>query len=466
MAWGRASAAWWRDGTCRRRLPCRRAAGSRSPAGPSSSATSGSGPGTIARDRARRRSWRKTSGLQAQGSRFRGRTLETPHPRVNADHAGQSIVASPRWIASARAVKAPDASCSTSGGAMLSGALDPLTPATSSRCEPRSARGWTASSASAAEPTPDRRQDRGERVGAMDHDETPSRREQREAGDDPGFERRSGASRARRHVRASAGRVGRGANRPASKNGGLATTRSASPSTRPASRRPAASSASAATTRARALEAVERGVFARQRGEPGVDLDEVAARLAASAGGARGRPRRPRRRRRRVCAPARPPPRRAAPRRRRRDGRRAAGAARNRPPRIASRLVGASPAASAIAQFAGEAGVAHQPSRPLLLVRVDQDPPRQEAERAFDRAHVLVGDEERHARLRQQRLDERRSARDHWCAGVRPRRDLRALRPRPCRARLGVFMVAALALWQGKRPWELSFRSRKSRRRG
>ena len=211
---------------------------------------------------------------------------------------------------------------------MRSGAFDPLTPATSSRWALRSARGWTASSATPPSRRPIAARIARQRFGTMDHDEAAARREQREAGDDPGLQWRNGVVARRRHMGARAARVGRGANRS-----GLEERRIGDDEIGLAVRRGplrAGRARRARRPRRRALalcEAVERGVFARQRREAGIDLDEVAARFAASAGAARGRPRRPRRRRRQCGAPARPPPPRAAPRRRRRDGRRGAGAA-------------------------------------------------------------------------------------------------------------------------------------------
>ena len=58
-----------------------------------------------------------------------------------------------------------------------------------------------------------------------------------------------------------------------------------------------------------------------------------------------------------------------------------------------------------MAQFSGEAGFLEQATRAVALRAFDHDPAGQEAERAFDGAHMLVGDEERHAFLRQQALD-------------------------------------------------------------
>jgi hypothetical protein len=58
-----------------------------------------------------------------------------------------------------------------------------------------------------------------------------------------------------------------------------------------------------------------------------------------------------------------------------------------------------------MAQFGGQTGLLKKPARAVSLLRVDHDAARQETQRAFDGAHVLIGDEEQHAFLSQQAFD-------------------------------------------------------------
>ena len=62
---------------------------------------------------------------------------------------------------------------------------------------------------------------------------------------------------------------------------------------------------------------------------------------------------------------------------------------------------------SPIAQFRREPRVRQQAPRAAFLLCVDHDAARQKAERTFNRAHVLVGDEMRDAFLGQKALDQR-----------------------------------------------------------
>src|SRR5690606_1252461 len=58
-------------------------------------------------------------------------------------------------------------------------------------------------------------------------------------------------------------------------------------------------------------------------------------------------------------------------------------------------------------ELVADAGLAEQAAGALDIVGRHQDPPRQDAERALDDAHVLVGDEVADPRLLEQGLDER-----------------------------------------------------------
>ena len=67
---------------------------------------------------------------------------------------------------------------------------------------------------------------------------------------------------------------------------------------------------------------------------------------------------------------------------------------------------GASPdGASAIAQLAGESRLRQEAASPRLVARVDKNSPRKEPERAFDRRHMLVGDEKADAFRLEERFD-------------------------------------------------------------
>ena len=114
-----------------------------------------------------------------------------------------------------------------------------------------------------------------------------------------------------------------------------------------------------------------------------------------------------------------------------------------------------------MAQFSGEAGFLQQAARAIPLSAFDHDPPGQETERAFDGAHMLVGDEMGHAFLRQQALDERdhdQIVRAHefnqartYAVGPKSKKLPRRGRPaRPCFRRGGALLLARQALFMVK----------------
>ena len=181
-----------------------------------------------------------------------------------------------------------------------------------------------------AEPVLDRGEDRRERVRAVDHHEPPAGREDRETGPNPARERRAGLRR-REDMRPRAPWVGRDANRPGSKNGGLVTTQSAASSASPASRRSPGFRTSSLRTRARACKSVARGIDPGEPGQLRIDLDEIGERPRGLPDAAPARPRRRPRRRRRSGPPASPPRRRAGRRPCRPDGRASAGRGRAGP---------------------------------------------------------------------------------------------------------------------------------------
>ena len=156
-------------------------------------------------------------------------------------------------------------------------------------------------------------------------------------------------------------------------------------------------------------EAVACGVLSGQRRKTGVAFDEIRMRAAHAA-----------KRRKSDRANAGADIDQAADAGRRRGGRQQnrvaadamafQGLANNQAPAeqgvVAGRKSPEPPRGSLMAQFSGEAGFLEQATRAVALRAFDHDPAGQEAERAFDGAHMLIGDEKRHALLRQQALDE------------------------------------------------------------
>ena len=158
-----------------------------------------------------------------------------------------------------------------------------------------------------------------------------------------------------------------------------------------------------------------------------------------------------------------PPPRRAGRRRCPPGGRASAGQYQtSAEPRVednASGAVAAASAGSAMAQFGGEAGLGQQPARPRFLARLDQNPPRQEAERAFDRGHVLVGDKEATpAALNSDSITLMRTR-----SFVRSKFDQSASSRGALAPSFGRLYGRTRWSGKGKHPWALSFRWKKSR---
>ena len=160
-----------------------------------------------------------------------------------------------------------------------------------------------------------------------------------------------------------------------------------------------------------------------------IDLDQhqIDARLrAAPPPGRRRRHRHRNRRHVRPPAPRSPPP--AAWRRVRRGGRITGCRNRSRPPRNASSVT--SSRRSVIGpQFMGQPGIGEKLPRLAVIVLMDQNPPRQNAERALDHAHVLIQHQMMDVGAIEQRADRRHQ---HHIVGSHqfPQREVLLRRPR------------------------------------
>ena len=310
-----------------------------------------------------------------------------------------------------------------------------------------------------------RGEDRRERVGAVNHHESPAGREDREAGSNPVRERRPRLRR-REDMRPRAPCVRRGANRPALEErrvGDDAIGRFVGKPGLPA----LSGLQDIEPEDARApFKSVARGIDLGKPGELRIDLDEIGER-----------PRGPPDERQPDRADARADVDDPALRRPRcRGEQRRVGADPMAAPRLDEGEPAAEPpvlgkpvrdrqgsraraTASTIAQLSGEARLGDRAARPSLLARIDQNPPRQEAERSLDGGHVLVGDEKRDPLRLQNRFDDADEneivgAQDFDQGGT-PIGSLAASFTR--------LYGRGAASGKGMRPWELSFRSKKSR---
>ena len=173
-------------------------------------------------------------------------------------------------------------------------------------------------------------------------------------------------------------------------NGGFISTQSADPGARPAAAKAAAGAAtSRQTARTRSRETVARRVLARERRQRRIDLDQrdgeaVDAPRQRQSGGADAGAEIDR-----VIAGAR------GGRRREQDGVMADAMAAQRlaqhqPAAEDGVLARLGRSAGIAAKLVAEAGFGKQPSRGIELVLADQDAPRENADRAFQHAHVLI----------------------------------------------------------------------------
>src|SRR6185437_9345170 len=114
---------------------------------------------------------------------------------------------------------------------------------------------------------------------------------------------------------------------------------------------------------------------------------------------------------------------------------------------------------SGIAQFFSQTRLGHEATRPLFLALVDQNPPRQKAERPFGRGHVLVCDEKGDSLRLQDRFDD--GDQDEVVGAQdfdQGKTSIGSLA-----ASLGRLYGRAAGSGKGSFAWELSFRSRTSR---
>ena len=332
-----------------------------------------------------------------------------PAGRLSHCEAAQSISASPRWIASASAVIRPSAPCRTSGRRDPERRLRALRPGDEQgRCGHAGAR-MDGQERKCAEPVLGCGEDRRQRVGPMDHDEASAWLEQRETSADPADERRARPSRRQNTWRAPGPASGETRTVPAVEERRIGDDRVGLCVGE--SRRASGAGVADIELEDRAHRpASPLHPHCPRRGPPA--RRSISTRSALAPGRGEGSPERPRRR------PA--PTSTSRPRTRSAAAASKAASVPARWPRLgwpgeapaepgvaghASRVDSPRPrAGSAMAQFGGEARFGQEPARPRFLVRVDQDPARQKAERSLDRGHVLVGDEETDIRGPQQRI--------------------------------------------------------------
>ena len=190
----------------------------------------------------------------------------------------QSMSFSPRWIASASAVRRPSASCRMSAGAMRSGAFEPFTPETRRRWAQAPARRMNRQKRKRAQPVFDRGEDRrrAPRAGGSLTNRPPGARIARTARTQ--FDERRAGVRRRKDMRPRALRVGRDANRPALEERRVGDHASAASSASPASRRSRGFRTSSSRTRARSCKSVRAALSPASRASSRIDLDEIGER--------------------------------------------------------------------------------------------------------------------------------------------------------------------------------------------